>query len=364
VSYEVYLSSTLKDLENEREAVRQALSDECVVKHSYTASENAVVDSCLQDVADCDVYVLILGMRYGYVPQRELNNPDNLSITELEYQRASNKPRLVFIKETETVPFALTDAATKEHPLERIEGFRERAAKPEDQRAVFFRTADDLKLAVVKAFNRFKEERTAKGNILGNLLPPQSADLLTGPLTIGAVLKGAEHEIIDDAYPTGDQGVHFRFSLFNQNAFHFLVHEVRVDVLAFAPLNLDHLLHGVGATDVERSFQATILPELGSYRATYLSGGRQGEYVKIPPSESEKFDVEIAAPTEGLYDVCVRILGGSAGRRFDVLLHSTKRRVSFFDVKAGYMVDRRLGGRMLTYAEYSEEMKSWRKGGY
>lgn len=194
-------------------------------------------------------------------------------------------------------------------------------------------------------------------------LPPHSDDLMTGPLTISAVLKGAEHQIIGDAYPTGDRGVHFCFSLFNGNAFDSLVHEVHVDVLAYAPLNLDYLLHGVGATEVERSFQVTIRPELGSYRAIYC-GGRQSEYVMIPPSKSEKFDVEITAPTEGLYDVCVRILGGLAGKRFDVLLDSTNRRVAFFDVTAGYMVDRGLGGRMLTYEEYSEEMKSWRKGGY
>jgi hypothetical protein len=210
-----------------------------------------------------------------------------------------------------------------------------------------------------------KIKATASPEDASRLLPPQSEDLLTGPLTIAAVLKGAENQIINDAYPTGDRGVHFRFSLFNGNAFDFLVHEVHVDVLAYAPLNFDHLLHGVGATDVERSFRATIRPELGSYGATYF-GGRQGEYVTIPPSKSETFDVEIATPTEGLYDISVRILGGSAGNRFDVLLDSTKRRVAFFDVTAGYMVDRGwgLGGPMLTYEKYSAEMKSGGKGGY
>jgi hypothetical protein len=200
--------------------------------------------------------------------------------------------------------------------------------------------------------------------------PPQSADwlksadLLTGPLTISAVLKGTEWEMINDAYPTGDPGVHFRFSLFNENPFDFLVHEVHVDVLAYAPLNLDHLVHGVGATDVERSFRVKIRPELGSYRANYFGSGRQGEYVTIPPSKSEKFDVEIVAPKEGIYDICVRFLGGSAGARVDVRLDSTIRRVAFFDATGGYMVDRGLGGRMLTYQEYSAEMKSWEKDGY
>jgi len=173
--------------------------------------------------------------------------------------------------------------------------------------------------------------------------------------------------MIGDAYPIGEHGVHFVFSLFNGNAFDFLVHKICVDVLAYAPLNLDHLVHGVGATDVRRGFRATIRPELGSHAAVYMSAERQGEYVTIPPGKSECFDVEITAPTEGLYDVCLRVLGGSAGKRFDVLLDSTKRRVAFFDSAAGYLVDRGLGlGRpMLTYEEYSLEMQSWmKKSGY
>lgn len=45
--FTVYLSSTLKDLEAERRGVQEALGDECIVRHSYRASEEALVDSCL-----------------------------------------------------------------------------------------------------------------------------------------------------------------------------------------------------------------------------------------------------------------------------------------------------------------------------
>jgi hypothetical protein len=161
MNYAAYLSSTLNDLKDERDAVRDALSDECVLRHSYLASEGELIESCLQDVACCDVYILILGLRYGYVPKRP-DNPGNLSITELEYQQAKNKPRLVFIKDEQGIPFPLTDAKTKEHPLERIESFRNRAA--DDQRPAFFRTAADLKLAVVKAFTAFKDDRDHRIN--------------------------------------------------------------------------------------------------------------------------------------------------------------------------------------------------------
>jgi hypothetical protein len=118
-------------------------------------------------------------------------------------------------------------------------------------------------------------------------------------------------------------------------------------------------MHGVGATAVRRYFRATIRPERGSYAATYQ--GHRGKFVTIPPGKSEGFDVEISAPTEGLYDICLRVHGSSAGKGFDVLLDSTRRKIPFFDRSAGYMVDRGLGlgSKMLTYDEYSLEMKSW-----
>jgi hypothetical protein len=214
-----------------------------------------------------------------------------------------------------------------------------------------------LHSASVSAQQAATEQQDKAERALGQEIQPlRSADLLTGPLTIGAVLKGAEHQLIGDAYPTGDHGVHFVFSVFNASSFDFLVHQVRVDVLAYTPLNLDYLKHGVGATDVKRYFRAKICPELGSYVATYVSGKHQGEFVTIPPGKSEAFDVEITTPTEGLYDVGLRLLGGSAGKGFDVSLDSWKRRVAFFDRAAGYMVDRGLGGRLLTYEAYSLEM--------
>jgi hypothetical protein len=61
--------TTKKDLEAERAAVQDALKDICVVRHSYLASEDALVQSCLDNVAECDLYILVLGLRYGYVPQ-------------------------------------------------------------------------------------------------------------------------------------------------------------------------------------------------------------------------------------------------------------------------------------------------------
>src|SRR5215470_7592354 len=84
----VYVSSTIADLKPERRAVLDWLR---AARHqaidSYLPDSETVRASCLDDVCTCDLYVLILGHRYGFVPADD--NPDSLSITQLEFRQAS-----------------------------------------------------------------------------------------------------------------------------------------------------------------------------------------------------------------------------------------------------------------------------------
>jgi hypothetical protein len=93
----VYVSSTVNDLRSERDAVINwlvAAGHQPV--HSYRPDSETVRDSCLNDVDKCDFYVLILGHRYGFQPSQ--GNPDNLSITHLEFRRAASIPRIALIQ--------------------------------------------------------------------------------------------------------------------------------------------------------------------------------------------------------------------------------------------------------------------------
>lgn len=93
----VYLSSTLRDLKVEREAVANWLGKNHQVKHSYVADDESVAESCLDDIDICDIYVLILGFRYGFVPpDDQLPGP---SITQLEFRHAGTLgiPRIVLM---------------------------------------------------------------------------------------------------------------------------------------------------------------------------------------------------------------------------------------------------------------------------
>jgi len=119
----VYLSSTLLDLKAERAAVSNWLGKNYHVKHSYVADSESVTVSCLEDVKASDIYVLILGFRYGFVPPTD--NPDCLSITQLEFRQAGSLgiPRVALLSKGVT-DMKLTDYENPER-REHLEAFRD-----------------------------------------------------------------------------------------------------------------------------------------------------------------------------------------------------------------------------------------------
>ena len=167
----VYLSSTLNDLLDERQAATNALvAAGWSIKDSYSADERSLRDSCLDDVAECDAYVLILGLRYGFVPPPAT---EAKSITLLEYERAKDKGlyRMVFVKKASEIRADKTDAYTGEHPKERIESFRSRFAtgNEDEPRGAEFTTPEDLKYAVAQAVAKVNQQKSGTTTILSGL---------------------------------------------------------------------------------------------------------------------------------------------------------------------------------------------------
>jgi Domain of unknown function (DUF4062) len=92
----IFISSTIEDLSNERKAAFKAVEKvggfPVMSEFTIEAQSTDSLAACLGKVKESDIYVLILGGRYGW-------QPDNKeSITELEYQTAlvCKLPILVF----------------------------------------------------------------------------------------------------------------------------------------------------------------------------------------------------------------------------------------------------------------------------
>ncbi len=167
----IYVSSTFKDLKECRDQVIHLLRrmrHEVVAMEDYTAEEQWPADKCLADVAACDLYVGIFAWRYGFIPPD--NNPDNLSITELEYRKAgeAGKHRLIFLlDENASWPRPMMDRDPS-----RIEDLRKRLG--EKHTCSFFAAAHEINdLAGPAVHNWAKEHGHVKH---GALIPAFDLD--------------------------------------------------------------------------------------------------------------------------------------------------------------------------------------------
>ena len=84
----VYISSTFNDLKQFRQAVINCVISlvdyyKPVSMEFYDADDIHFVKKCLDDVEACNIYILIMGKRYGYIPKGFTK-----SITEMEYEKA------------------------------------------------------------------------------------------------------------------------------------------------------------------------------------------------------------------------------------------------------------------------------------
>ncbi len=120
----VYISSTYEDLKEFRQAIFECLGS---LKDHYTpngmeyywSEDKHFVEQCLQDIKNSDVYVLLLGKRYGYIP-----NGYTKSITQMEYEtalagkEAGGHPKEILV-------FKVGDSCDTYNYQEKIERFAE-----------------------------------------------------------------------------------------------------------------------------------------------------------------------------------------------------------------------------------------------
>src|SRR4051812_43213272 len=153
----VYISSTFEDLRAERQAAYQGvrrLRHDAIAMEDYVAADQRPLDRCLADVRRSDIYVGLLGWRYGYVPAGRTR-----SITELEFREAvkAKKPCLLFLQDSSVKPRAV-NRDDRAH-IERL-----RASVGRKYLASFFTTSDDLAAKVTAAVaNAFGEVTEAIG---------------------------------------------------------------------------------------------------------------------------------------------------------------------------------------------------------
>jgi hypothetical protein len=150
----------------------------------FAARDGKPADYCRQRVRECDVYVAVIGFRYGsMVPGQAA------SYTELEFDEASiaGLPRLVFLLDKPAgLSARLTDADRGA-----VEGFRQRL-RSAGLVVRAFTSADALELEVFHALIEVTAGRTGASSDGGSAVPGLGELLFSarikdpdGPLTVG-----------------------------------------------------------------------------------------------------------------------------------------------------------------------------------
>lgn len=125
--YQVFISSTYADLQEERQEIMQALLElDCIPSgmELFPAADEDQWSLIKRVIDDCDYYILVMGGRYGSV------GADGVSYTEMEYRYAleTGKPIIAFLHKTpETI--AVGKSESSEEGKKKLLAFRELASK-------------------------------------------------------------------------------------------------------------------------------------------------------------------------------------------------------------------------------------------
>lgn len=171
--FQVFVSSTYQDLQEERQEVMHALLElDCIpsgMELFPAASENQW--SLINRVIDeCDYYVLIVAGRYGSI------GTDGIGYTEMEYRHALsvNKPTIAFLhKDPGLIPVNKSeDSAEGKEKLRLFRDFIQ-----QKQLCKFWSNPADLGAVVSRSLVQLKKTAPAIGWVRANELPDREATL-------------------------------------------------------------------------------------------------------------------------------------------------------------------------------------------
>jgi hypothetical protein len=157
--YQVFVSSTYRDLKEARATVIQALLElDCIPAgmELFPASDESQWDLIKRVIDDCDYYIVIIAGVYGSTDEA------GISYTEKEYDYAvsQQKPVLAFPHEDPTkIPSGNVELS--EAAQAKLKAFREKATK--DKMAKFWNSAEDLGAKVSRSLVQTLKVHPAEG---------------------------------------------------------------------------------------------------------------------------------------------------------------------------------------------------------
>ena len=161
---QVFISSTFIDLKDERQAAVEAILKAGHIPAGmelFTASNKSQWDIIKKWIDESDIYMLILGGRYGSIEQESGKSYTHL---EYEYAQSINKPLFAVVIEESALGSRRADNIEKVNP-DKLQDFRDKVLS---YMSSFFKEIKDIKLAVHESMGQITQDYELAGWIRGN----------------------------------------------------------------------------------------------------------------------------------------------------------------------------------------------------
>ncbi|EXI81265.1 MAG: hypothetical protein AW10_01279 [Candidatus Accumulibacter appositus] len=170
--YQVFVSSTFRDLELERQEVMHALLElDCIPAgmELFPAANETQWNLIEKVIDDCDYYLLILGGRYGSI------GPEGISYTEMEYRYAlsTGKPTIAFLHRTPG-KIIVDNSESSPDGKEKLQAFR---TSVEKKLCKHWETPQELGSVVSRSLIQLIKSTPAVGWVRANELADREATM-------------------------------------------------------------------------------------------------------------------------------------------------------------------------------------------
>lgn len=166
--HQVFVSSTYKDLTEERQEVMQALLElDCIPigMELFPAADDDQWTLIKRLIDDCDYYILIIGGRYGSI------NQEGISYTQMEYEYAISKeiPVISFLpKKPDSIPVGKSE--TDKQLIKKLTEFKSLAEK---KMCRYWESAVDLGSQVSRSLVKLIKDKPRPGWVKAIYLPSE-----------------------------------------------------------------------------------------------------------------------------------------------------------------------------------------------
>ena len=164
-TYKVMISSTYDELQEHRRAVQDAILGQgmfpLAMENDAAISEQDLIGASLGKVDEAEAYIGIISYRYGQAIQCPDRNPDQLSLTELEFRRAQNRgiPICMFIMGGEH-PIPRSAVSVSDEDRRKLGAFS--TAAKSGRVYAEFNSIEDLKAKAIQSIARLRNVLDAR----------------------------------------------------------------------------------------------------------------------------------------------------------------------------------------------------------